>query len=158
MTNGYAVFKVQTYSPKEKQVEEINPFTCLLTCRQKIAPLFYFFEKQGYAIFTSTSLFRPNISVVRFDYHMLAGDVITSVDGMNLDSDAFVERTASCEVGESLTLEVYRQGQALEITLTVGEQIQSQAPQVPTAPAQSEDPELLPRSEKAGTIPSWKAY
>ena len=46
LTNGYAVFKIQTHSQKQKQVKENNPFTCLLTCRQNIAPLFlFFFEK-----------------------------------------------------------------------------------------------------------------
>lgn len=89
---------------------------------------------------------------------VLAGDVIISVDGMNLDCDAFVDRIASSASGESLTLGIYRQGQALEITLTVGEQIQSQAPQVSTAPALSEDPELLPRNRKSGTVPSGKAH
>ena len=87
-----------------------------------------------------------------------AMDVIISVDGMNLDCDAFVDRIASSASGESLTLGIYRQGQALEITLTVGEQIQSQAPQVSTAPALSEDPELLPRNRKSGTVPSGKAH
>lgn len=38
LTNGYAVFKVQTHSPKEKQVEEINPFTCFLTKTPKVYP------------------------------------------------------------------------------------------------------------------------
>ena len=35
--DGYAVFKVQTHFQKQKQVKENNPFTCLLTCKPKIA-------------------------------------------------------------------------------------------------------------------------
>ena len=53
------------------------------------------------------------------------GDVITAVDGTAMDSNALVDRVGASEVGDRLVLSVYRQGTTMEITVTVGEQIQS---------------------------------
>lgn len=83
-----------------------------------------------------------------------AGDVITSVNGMALDSDALVELVASSEIGDSLTLEVYRQNQVLEITLTIGEQIQSEAQQTSSDPLLSRDPDSIWRNKRSGRSPS----
>lgn len=87
-----------------------------------------------------------------------AGDVITTINGKPLGSDALVELVASSAVGDSLSLEVYRQEQVLEITLTIGEKIQSEAPQMSTDPPLSEDPELIPRNRKSGRNSSGKGY
>lgn len=54
-----------------------------------------------------------------------AGDVITAVNGSAMDSDALVDLVGSAAAGDQLTLSIYRQGQPLEITVTVGEQILS---------------------------------
>ena len=55
-----------------------------------------------------------------------AGDVITAVDGTTIDgSSGLKEQVGACQVGDELKLTVYRQGQTLELTLTVGEQITS---------------------------------
>lgn len=86
------------------------------------------------------------------------GDVITAINGEPLGSDALVELVASSAVGDSLSLEVYRQEQVLEITLTIGEKIQSEATQTSTDPLLSEDPELIPRNRKSGRNPSAKGY
>lgn len=83
-----------------------------------------------------------------------AGDVITSVNGMALDSDALVGLVASSEIGDSLTLEVYRQNQVLEITLTIGEQIQSEAQQTSSDPLLSRNPDLIWRNKRSGRSPS----
>ena len=53
------------------------------------------------------------------------GDVITAVNGTAIDSNALVDCVGAAEVGDQLVLSVYRQGTTLEITVTVGEQIQS---------------------------------
>ena len=53
------------------------------------------------------------------------GDVITAVNGTAVDSDALVDLVGASEVGDKLVMSVYRQGTTLEITVTVGEQIQS---------------------------------
>lgn len=86
------------------------------------------------------------------------GDVITAINGEPLGSDALVELVASSAVGDSLSLEVYRQEQVLKITLTIGEKIQLEATQTSTDPLLSEDPELIPRNRKSGRNPSAKGY
>ena len=53
------------------------------------------------------------------------GDVITAVNGTAVGSDALVDLVGASEVGDKLVMSVYRQGDTMEITVTVGEQIQS---------------------------------
>lgn len=53
------------------------------------------------------------------------GDVITAVNGTALTSDELVDLVGSSAIGDSLSMSLYRQGQTLEITVTVGEKIQS---------------------------------
>ena len=53
------------------------------------------------------------------------GDVITAVNGTAMDSNALVDYVGAAQVGDQLILSVYRQGTTMEITITVGEQIQS---------------------------------
>ena len=49
-------------------------------------------------------------------------DIITSVDSQNITvSSQLVNYIRSCQIGQVLTLSVYRQGQQLQITLTVAE-------------------------------------
>ncbi|MDO5545107.1 MAG: trypsin-like peptidase domain-containing protein [Eubacteriales bacterium] len=56
---------------------------------------------------------------------LTAGDVITGVNGDAMDSDDLVSYVKSASVGDTLTLSIYRQGETLEITVSIGEQIQS---------------------------------
>ena len=53
------------------------------------------------------------------------GDIITAVNGTAVDSDGLVDCVGAAEVGEQLVMSVYRQGATIEITVTVGDQIQS---------------------------------
>lgn len=54
-----------------------------------------------------------------------ANDIITAVNGDTIDSsDALVSFIKNCEVDDELTLTIYRQGETLERTLTVGQQTQ----------------------------------
>ena len=53
------------------------------------------------------------------------GDVITAVNGTAMTSDELVDFVGACTPGDTLHLSIYRQGQTLELTVTVGEQIQS---------------------------------
>lgn len=51
------------------------------------------------------------------------GDIITQIDGQAiLGSRELVRYLRSCTVGQSLTLTIYRKGEIMELTLTVGEQ------------------------------------
>lgn len=53
------------------------------------------------------------------------GDVITAVNGTEMTSNELVAFVSSSSVGDQAVFSVYRQGATLEITVTVGEQIQS---------------------------------
>ena len=53
------------------------------------------------------------------------GDVITAVDGKAMTSTELVNYVGSASVGQQIQFSVYRQGETLEMTVDVGEQIQS---------------------------------
>ena len=53
------------------------------------------------------------------------GDIITAVDGKAMTSTELVSFVSSASVGQQIVFSVYRQGETLEITVDVGEQIQS---------------------------------
>ena len=53
------------------------------------------------------------------------GDVITAVDGTAINSSELGSCIAQAEIGQQLVFQIYRQGDTLEITVAVGEQIQS---------------------------------
>lgn len=63
------------------------------------------------------------------------GDVITAVDGETISSSKDLKAAITdSEVGQELTLTVYRQGQTLDVLLTVGEQVQSAQADTTTQP------------------------
>lgn len=53
-----------------------------------------------------------------------AGDVITTVNGTPMTSEEIADFIGLYQVGQAITFSVYRQGEELEITVTVGECIQ----------------------------------
>ena len=53
------------------------------------------------------------------------GDVITAVNGEAVTSNTLVDLIGAVSVDDSLVLSIYRQGETLELTVIVGEQIQS---------------------------------
>ena len=53
------------------------------------------------------------------------GDVITAVDGKAMTSTELVSYIGQARIGQQIELSIYRQGQTLEVTVDVGEQIQS---------------------------------
>lgn len=53
------------------------------------------------------------------------GDVITAVNAVAMTSNELVSFIARASVGQQIVFSVYRQGETLEITVDVGEQIQS---------------------------------
>ena len=55
-----------------------------------------------------------------------AGDVITRVNGTEITgSSDLVNLVSEAAIGDTLTMTVYRQGSTMELTVTVGEQVQS---------------------------------
>jgi len=65
------------------------------------------------------------------------GDVITAVNSAALDSSALVDLVTASSVGDQLVLDIYRQGETMSITITVGEQIQSALAKEETQQTQS---------------------
>ena len=57
------------------------------------------------------------------------GDIITAVNGTAMTSSEMVDLVQQSQVGDVLTLDVYRQGETLQLTVTVGQQIQSALPE-----------------------------
>ena len=53
------------------------------------------------------------------------GDVITAVDGIAMTSTELVSFVGQASVGQQIVFSIYRQGEILEITVDVGEQIQA---------------------------------
>lgn len=53
------------------------------------------------------------------------GDVITAVDSNAVTSNALVALVGNSQPGDTYTFTVYRKGETLELTVTIGEQIQS---------------------------------
>ena len=60
------------------------------------------------------------------EQNVKAGDVITSVNGTEITgSSDLVSLVSEAAIGDMLTMTVYRQGSTMELTVTVGEQVQS---------------------------------
>ena len=53
------------------------------------------------------------------------GDVITAVDGVAMTSNELVSYVGKASVGQQIKLSIYRQGQTLELTVDIGEQVQT---------------------------------
>lgn len=63
-----------------------------------------------------------------------AGDIITAVNGNAMTSNEMVDLVQQSQVGDVLTLDVYRKGETLQLTVTVGQQIQSALPEESVQP------------------------
>ena len=75
-----------------------------------------------------------------------ANDIITAVDGKEISGKSGLSSIiADCAAGDKLTLSVYRQGQTLTVTVTVGEQTTSAlANQQPQQPQQQQQQQTMP--------------
>ena len=74
------------------------------------------------------------------------GDVITAVDGKTMTSTELVSFVGQASVGQQIVFSIYRQGETLEITVDVGEQIQSALEQQEQQQAQQDYPGNFPWS------------
>ena len=72
------------------------------------------------------------------------GDVITAVDGTAMTSSELVDYIQKASVGQQIKLSIYRQGNSLEITVPVGEQIQSALKEEQTQESQQTYPGTFP--------------
>ena len=75
-----------------------------------------------------------------------AKDVITAVDGKAIAGrDALADTIHACKAGDTLTLSVYRQGETLEVSVTVGETVKSALPEpTPTPEAEENNADATP--------------
>ena len=73
------------------------------------------------------------------------GDVITAVDGTAMTSTELVSYIGETEIGQQMIFSIYRQGERLEITVYVGEQIQSALAEQETQQSQQGYPGTFPR-------------
>lgn len=53
------------------------------------------------------------------------GDVITAVNGVEMTANELISYIANASVGDELKLDIYRQGNTMELTVTIGEKIES---------------------------------
>lgn len=72
------------------------------------------------------------------------GDVITAVDGKTMTSKELVSYIGESSVGQEMVFSIYRQGEELEITVYVGEQIQNAMEQQETQQNQQTYPGNFP--------------
>ena len=72
------------------------------------------------------------------------GDVITAVDGTAMTSTELVSYIGETEIGQQMIFSIYRQGERLEITVYVGEQIQSALAEQETQQSQQGYPGTFP--------------
>ena len=78
---------------------------------------------------------------------LLAGDIVTMANGTAVGGSAdLVDIVGKCMPGETLALTIYRQGQTLELTAVIEEQIQSALETEP----QQEMPQMNPGNMKPG--------
>ena len=75
---------------------------------------------------------------------LLIGDVITAVEDQAVTSDELGDRIANAEIGEKLSLTIYRQGEILDIEVTVEEQIKPALEEVGNQDRQSIDGFFFP--------------
>ena len=66
-------------------------------------------------------------------------DIITKVDDTEIDgSSDLVKAIGQCAPGQEITLTVYRQGQTLELKVTVARKVQDSKPEQQTAQQQTQ--------------------
>lgn len=82
------------------------------------------------------------------------GDVITAVDGTTISGSKDLKTAiGDAQVGQELTLTVYRQGQTLDIKLTVGEQVQSAQADATTQPTSQQSQSQQESGNGYGNFP-----
>lgn len=82
-------------------------------------------ETQQYGIPTGAAVQAVNENSPAAEAGLQKGDVITAVNGTQMTSSELVDFVGASSVNDTLVLNIYRQGENLELTVVVGEQIQS---------------------------------
>lgn len=75
---------------------------------------------------------------------ILVNDIITAADGQEISSDEeLIAIIRSKEIGEKVVLKLFRQGQTLEVTVTVGEKISTEEPETQSEQQQQQNPGFM---------------
>ena len=89
-------------------------------------------EAQGYGLPKGAAVNTVTEDAPAANAGLQRNDIITTVNGNAIESaDDLVSIVANSNPGDKLTLKVWRKNQTLELTITVGENIQSTAPETP---------------------------
>ena len=112
-------------------------------------------EAQGYGLPTGAAVRSVEADSPAAKAGLEENDIITEVDGTAINSSTeVVNYVGEKTPGEELTFKVYRQGEELELTVTIGEKTQSAMPTTTTDDAQQSQ-QSQGQSQQGGQLFPW---
>ena len=101
-------------------------------------------ESQGYGLPQGASVKSIEAGSPAETAGLQVNDIVTKIDDTEITGSSDLKNYISqCDIGQVLTLSVYRQGQTLELQLTIGEKIQEAVEQTPSQDQQQTIPDSL---------------
>lgn len=112
-------------------------------------------EAQGYGLPTGAAVRSVEADSPAAKAGLKENDIITEVDGTAINSSTeLVNYVGEKTPGDELTFKVYRQGEELELTVTIGEKTQSAMPTTTTDDAQQSQ-QSQGQSQQGGQLFPW---
>ena len=112
-------------------------------------------EAQGYGLPTGAAVRSVEADSPAAKAGLEENDIITEVDGIAINSSTeLVNYVGEKTPGDELTFKVYRQGEELELTVTIGEKTQSAMPTTTTDDAQQSQ-QSQGQSQQGGQLFPW---
>ena len=112
-------------------------------------------EAQGYGLPTGAAVRSVEADSPAAKARLEENDIITEVDGTAINSSTeLVNYVGEKTPGDELTFKVYRQGEELELTVTIGEKTQSAMPTTTTDDAQQSQ-QSQGQSQQGGQLFPW---
>ena len=112
-------------------------------------------EAQGYGLPTGAAVRSVEVDSPAAKAGLEENDIITEVDGTAINSSTeLVNYVGEKTPGDELTFKVYRQGEELELTVTIGEKTQSAMPTTTTDDAQQSQ-QSQGQSQQGGQLFPW---
>lgn len=112
-------------------------------------------EAQGYGLPTGAAVRSVEADSLAAKAGLEENDIITEVDGTAINSSTeLVNYVGEKTPGDELTFKVYRQGEELELTVTIGEKTQSAMPTTTTDDAQQSQ-QSQGQSQQGGQLFPW---
>ena len=112
-------------------------------------------EAQGYGLPTGAAVRSVEADSPAAKAGLEENDIITEVDGTAINSSTeLVNYVGEKTPGDELTFKVYRQGEELELTVTIGEKTQSAMPTTTTDDAQQSQ-QSQGQSQQGGQLFPW---